>query len=131
MPRRRRSASSVATWDASTNPYNTASLSCAKPFQTVISDMSPSFDSDKVPGNAFGGCGQRRLAASTRRRSATHLGRRDRRLGPDFIGQSGAIYDGAPTPKTVNSFANIRGLSPEAPAKEGSYYAASVALLRP
>ena len=46
---------SVATWNASTNPYNTAALSCAKPFQTVISDTSPSYDSDKVPGNAFGG----------------------------------------------------------------------------
>ena len=47
--------------------------------------------------------------------------------GPYFIGQSGATYDGAPTPKTVTSFANIRGLSPEAPAKEGSFNAASVA----
>ena len=66
--------------------------------------------------------------ASTRRLSATTIW--DEEIGgsgPYFIGQSGAIYDGAPTPKTVNSFANIRGLSPEAPAKEGSYNAASVA----
>ena len=82
--------------------------SCAKPFQTVISDMSPSYDSDRVPGQRL-----RRLdgsdvtgidATSARQR---HLGRRSRRpRAPYFIGQSGGTYDGAPTPKTVNSFAN-------------------------
>src|SRR4029077_14862582 len=41
--------------------------------------------------------------------------------------QVGAVTDGAPTPKTVSSFGNIRGLSPEEPTKEGSYYSASVA----
>ena len=118
---------SMATWDSSTNPYNTASLSCAKPFQTVISDTSPSYDSDKVPGNAFGG-----YASDVTGLNATTLGNDiwDDEIGSSglyFIGQSGAVYDGAPTPKTVNSFADIRGLSPEAPAKEGSFNAASVA----
>jgi type IV pilus assembly protein PilY1 len=47
--------------------------------------------------------------------------------GNYFIGRSGGSAEGAPTVKTVNSFGNIRGLSPEAPAKQGSYYAASVA----
>ena len=118
---------SMATWNSSTNPYNTASLSCAKPFQTVISDTSPSYDSDKVPGNAFGG-----YASDVTGLNATTLGNDiwDDEIGSSglyFIGQSGAVYNGAPTPKTVNSFADIRGLSPEAPAKEGSFNAASVA----
>ena len=127
MPRRPAIGLSMATWNSSTNPYNNASLSCAKPFQTVISDTSPSYDSDKVPGNAFGG-----YAGDVTGLNATSLGNNiwDDEIGSSglyFIGQSGAVYDGAPTPKTVNSFANIRGLSPEAPAKEGSFNAASVA----
>jgi type IV pilus assembly protein PilY1 len=118
---------SLATWNAATNPYANATLSCAKPFQTVISDTSPSYDSDKVPGNAFGG-----YSSDVTGLNATTLGnliwnQEIGGSGPYFIGQSGATYDGAPTPKTASSFANIRGLAPEAPAKEGSYNAASVA----
>ncbi|MEO7917202.1 MAG: PilC/PilY family type IV pilus protein, partial [Dokdonella sp.] len=37
------------------------------------------------------------------------------------------VTDGAPTAKTVSSFGNIRGLSPEEPTKGGTYYTASVA----
>ena len=42
----------VATWD---NPYAARRRAlCAKPFETVISDINPSYDSDKLPGTAFG-----------------------------------------------------------------------------
>ena len=42
----------VATW---TDPYALASgnARCAKPFQIVISDINPSYDSDQVPGSYF------------------------------------------------------------------------------
>ena len=119
---------SMATWNSSTNPYSAAALSCAKPFQTVISDTSPSYDSDKVPGNGLGTA----FSGDVTGLNASALGDDiwDEEIGTSglyFIGQSGATYDGAPTPKTVTSFGNIRGLAPEAPAKEGSFNAASVA----
>ncbi len=118
---------SLATWNASTNPYSSAALSCAKPFQTVISDTSPSYDSDKVPGNAFGGFSSDVTGINASTLGNTIWGNEIGSSGLYFIGQSGSTYDGAPTAKTVNSFGNIRGLAPEAPAKEGSFNAASVA----
>ncbi len=39
----------VATWDSNTNPYRSGGFPvCAKPFQTVISDINPSYDSDSL-----------------------------------------------------------------------------------
>jgi type IV pilus assembly protein PilY1 len=114
----------VASWD---NPYSDRPV-CSKPFQTVVSDINPSYDGD-LPGNAFG------LTAP-----ADTLGGLDvSALGQTiwtleygsaqniFIGQSGSTADGTPTPKSVTSFGNIRGLAPEEPTKQGTYYAASVA----
>ena len=52
----------VATWS---DPYATgAHPRCAKPFQTVISDINPTYDSDQLPGvattfNASGGIDSR------------------------------------------------------------------------
>lgn len=114
---------SRATWD---NPYGTGKPVCAKPFMTVVSD-APSYDSDQVPGTAFGSfsdtlgglnvstLGQQIWTGETAG-SADH-----------FIGQSGTLYDGSPSPKTVTSLGNIRGLSPEEPTKQGSFTSASVA----
>ncbi len=118
---------SEATWDGTTNPYSSVTRSCAKPFQTVISDTSPSYDSEKVPGNGFGGYASDMATLDATTLSNEIWNREISGSGLYFIGQSGGTYDGAPTPKTVSSFANIRGLSPEAPAKEGSYNAAAVA----
>ncbi|MEP7312678.1 MAG: PilC/PilY family type IV pilus protein [Pseudomonadota bacterium] len=120
----------VATWDSNTNPYGAGKYpTCSKPFETVISDISPSYDSDTVPGSYFGG-----YSGDLTGLDASNLGNKiwsNEMAGVPgnryFIGQSGGVYDGAPTVKTVNSFGNIRGLAPEAPAKEGSYNAASVA----
>lgn len=115
----------VATW---VDPYATGTnAQCAKPFQIVISDINPSYDSDQVPGsyfNSFSGdisgldCEDVADDISANESDVT---------GQHFIGQSGAIYDGAPSPKSVTSLGNIRGLSPEEPTKLGSYYAASIA----
>ncbi|HEU4623250.1 MAG TPA: PilC/PilY family type IV pilus protein [Steroidobacteraceae bacterium] len=116
----------VATWD---DPYANAP-SCAKPFETVISDINPSYDSDKLPGTAFGS-----FSGDISDLDVAALGQTiwDNEIGGSkkyYIGRSlsdAANDDKAPTPKTVTSFGNIRGLAPEEPTKEGSYYAASVA----
>lgn len=127
------------------NPYRTGSGGygwCSKPFQLVISDVYPSYDSD-LPGSSFGtfsgtaltgydiysGTSQSidvSILADTiwnknYESEATNL----------FVGHSKAggvdNYDGAPTAKNVSSFATIRGLAPNEPTKQGTYYAASVA----
>ena len=114
------------------NPYRSTSGGygwCSKPFQMVISDINPSYDSDQVPGSAFSS-----FSGDLTGLNASSFGQTiwDGEAEPTnvFIGQSGTgtgSYDGAPTAKTVSSFGNIRGLAPEEPTKQGSYYAASVA----
>ncbi|GJM09033.1 MAG: hypothetical protein DHS20C11_13090 [Lysobacteraceae bacterium] len=107
---------------------------CAKPFNLVISDINPNYDSDLLPGvdSEFGSG----LVAPTSTPLAdidvktlantisSNEGDIDGTLR--FIGQSGATEDSGPTPKTVAGLGSIRGLSPEEPTKEGSYYSASV-----
>ncbi len=114
----------VATWD---NPYRDRPV-CSKPFQTLVSDINPSYDSD-LPGNAFGATAPGDDLGGL---NVASLGQTiwDGEYGGArsiFIGQSGTTSDGAPTPKEVSSFGNIRGLAPEEPTKQGSYYSASVA----
>jgi type IV pilus assembly protein PilY1 len=106
--------------------------SCARPFQTIISDINPSYDGD-LPGSAWG------TAASGDSNPATLAGFSASTEGGAvwanefggsrsvFIGEVGGVTDGAPTAKTASSFANIRGLAPEEPTKMGTYYSASVA----
>ena len=105
---------------------------CARPFQTVISDINPSYDGD-LPGSAWG------TAASGDSNPASIGGFNAGTEGDAiwaneyggsrsvFIGEVGGTTDGAPTAKTASSFANIRGLAPEEPTKMGTYYSASVA----
>ena len=114
---------SRATWD---NPYGTGKPSCAKPFMTVVSD-APSYDSDQLPGSTFAGGFGDTLGSLNVTSLGQTIWNNEAGGGLHFIGQSGGIYDGAPTPKTVSSFGNIRGLAPEEPTKEGSFNAASVA----
>ncbi len=117
----------VATWD---NPYSdpTVHPSCAKPFQTVVSDINPSYDTDQLPGTAFGSFSGDLTPAL----DVASLGQIiwTQEFGGSrnvFIGDVAGVTDGAPTSKVVSSFGNIRGLSPEEPTKRGGYYAASVA----
>ena len=116
----------LATWQ---DPYaNNANPWCAKPSMMVISDINPSYDTDQVPGSHFNSVSGD-LSPSL---NASGLGQTiwNQEYGASqlhFIGQSGNNNDAAPTAKTVTSFGNIRGLSPEEPNKQGGYYAASVA----
>lgn len=114
------------------NPYTNRPV-CAKPFQTVMADINNSYDSDQLPGSAFDlevGSGQieNELPGIDVAALAQEITNGETGIaGMRFIGESGGVYDGAPTPKNVTSLANIRGLAPEEPTKQGSYYAASVA----
>lgn len=124
----------VATWS---NPYSSTSGNgtCAKPVQTVISDINNSYDTDKLPGidSNFG-----TFTGDLTGLSVSSLGQQiwNSEFGAItkniFIGQVGALGTGpsasAPTAKAVSSFGNIRGLAPEEPTKRGGYYAASVSL---
>lgn len=101
---------------------------CAKPFETVISDINPSYDTDQLPGTAFGSFSGDTVGGM----NVSSLGQTiwNREFGGPqsvFIGDVNNVTNGAPTPKNVSSFGNIRGLSPEEPTKRGGYYAASVA----
>jgi len=115
---------SRATWD---NPYGTGKPACAKPFQTVISDINPSYDSDQVPGSYFNSFTGDMSGLNVSTLGQTIWTNESGGSAMHYIGQSGLIYDGSPKPKSVSSFGNIRGLAPEEPTKNGSYYSAAVA----
>jgi len=114
-----------ATWK---DPYNTTDgfSYCSKPFMLVLSDIIPNYDSNQVPGTAFGsyaGDVTGLDAASLANTISTEEG-----VGGSFyIGQSGSTYDGACTPKSVAGLGNVRGQCPEEPTKQGSFYSAAVA----
>lgn len=116
------------------DPYRTdgGAPYCAVPVQLIISDNNPSYDTDQLPGTAFGTFGGDNLAGGTRP-ALNVSGLADTIWGLEFggpglhyIGETLTNTDRAPTAKLVNSF-NIRGLSPEEPTKLGGYYSASVA----
>jgi type IV pilus assembly protein PilY1 len=118
-----------ATWD---DPYDTtASVAkapwCAKANFMTISDINPSFDSDQLPGSSFNSFSGDLSGLNVVTEANSITASETNATGLHFIGQSGAASDSAPTAKTVTSLGSIRGLAPEEPTKQGSYYSASVA----
>lgn len=125
-----------ATWD---NPYGSRSAAqaqrCAKPNMLVMSNINTSYDSDQLPGSHFpivtgsGNPVTNDLSGLDVSAQANAITTAEGGIAnnPFFIGQSGTSSDFAPTAKTVTSLAQIRGLAPEEPTKQGSYYPASVA----
>lgn len=120
-----------------TNPYNSSPnptgtdptfAVCAKPYNMLISDVYPSFDSDSIPGNPFNGFtgdlpGMSMMTlGDTMWKSEFGTGAKN-----IFIGQSGSNNSGTPTAKSASSFGNIRGLAPGEPTRQGSYSAAAAA----
>lgn len=104
---------------------------CSQPTMTVLSDINPSYDY-KVPGShwgTFSGSGDPSslsgLNVSTEADAIWAAeGGGTRQV---FIGESNGVTDNAPTPKAVNNLSSVRGLSPEEPSKQGTYYSASIA----
>lgn len=118
----------VATWD---DPYEAGSAAsaqwCARPNMLVVSGINPSFDSDQLPGSAFGSFSGDLTGLNVADIAQTITSHEPNIVGSRYIGQVGNDYDGAPTAKNVTSLGNIRGLAPEEPTKQGSFYSASVA----
>ncbi|MDR3213363.1 MAG: pilus assembly protein [Azoarcus sp.] len=135
----------VATWD---KPYTRVPW-CTKPNILVLSDINPSFDSDQLPGARFkscstvttnnlintNACNTPGSTSFTGSFGTLNVGTLTDDIGVKenihsknyFIGQSGSTVDWAPTAKSVSTLSTVRGLAPEEPGKEGSYYSAAVA----
>lgn len=116
-----------ADWD---DPYgeNQPWGQCASAYQLVISDPSPSFDGDQLPGSEFSGFNSTNLGDMHVGDLADFISGNEPGIpGLKFIGEAGAQTDQAPSPKMVTSLRDIRGLAPDATHRQGSYYASSVA----
>nr|WP_261794422.1 PilC/PilY family type IV pilus protein [Comamonas testosteroni] len=103
---------------------------CARPVMTVISDINPSYDT-KLPGSRFSTVAANAPALTSFDVSAEvdAIGDSEGIVGKQyFIGQTGlSNADQAPTVKRIDRFSWVRGISPQEPSKEGSYYSAGVA----
>jgi len=118
---------SSTTWD---DPYSPSQpyAQCSSAYQLLVSDPSPSFDGDQLPGSDFANFNSSSLGDLHVGELADFISSNESAIpGLKFIGQVGNNADGSPSPKLVNSFRNIRGQAPQAPHREGSYYAPSVA----
>jgi type IV pilus assembly protein PilY1 len=111
----------LAAWN---NPYN-ASNYCAKPVMIAISDIFPSYDSDQLPGSAWNSTFTSTLSGLNVQTRSQNISDTESINGTYFIGESSS-YNGACTPKSVLGFGSIRGLCPEEPTKQGSFYSAAV-----
>ena len=101
---------------------------CTAAYQLVVSDPSPSFDGDQLPGSHFSGFTDSSLGNLHVGDLADAISSHEDALpGLKFIGEADGVADGSPSPKLVTSFRTIRGQAPEAPHRQGSYYAPSVA----
>lgn len=121
---------SSATWD---DPYSATSAArasfCSRANFLTISDINPSFDSNTVPGSHFSTFAGDITGLNVTTLGDTMTAVESNITGQRFIGQSGTgtgSYDAAPTPKAVTSLGTIRGLAPEEPTKQGSYYSAAM-----
>ncbi|GAB4433183.1 MAG: PilC/PilY family type IV pilus protein [bacterium] len=117
-------SSPLAGW---LKPYSQIYPSCSKPFVVTISDPTPSYDSDQLPGSSFGSLSSDipDLNVST---LADLIGAEEGINGRNFvIGQFSTNYDMLCSNKGPINLSKIRGLCPEEPTKGGSYYSASIA----
>lgn len=119
---------SSVEWDDPYSPDSAASgATCARANFLTISDVNPSFDSNQLPGSYFASFTGDLTGLDVETIGSAITSIESNITGLRFIGQSDTSYDTAPTPKTVTSLGRVRGLAPEEPTKQGSYYSASVA----
>ena len=128
-------------------PYDIFPI-CSKPFILLISDVNTSYDADKIPGSSYAPIGLLEDTAYPHLRVADKLPNGNTELNDLmatisategindkswFIGESMRInsaVDFLCTSKTADTTLGLRGLRgicPEEPTKQGSYYAAAVA----
>jgi len=110
---------------------------CSIPAMTVISDINPSYD-HKIPGGntawqagntAFSNQNDPTSIQGLNVTTETNaIGVSEGLVGKNvFIGESNGVSDNAPTAKAITNLATVRGLAPEEPSKQGTYYSAGVA----
>lgn len=103
---------------------------CAKPFMLVLSDIYPTYDSDQLPGSKWESVVTDELSGLNVQKEAEKISSYEGISLADpsvsFIGQAGSDADSSCSPKKVDNYADIRGLCPEEPTKQGSYYGAAV-----
>lgn len=108
---------------------------CAQPYQLVISDVGTSYDSDQLPGSSFptnpafvaqlpGSMTGLNVSDQTKTISNSEGVNGNSFFIGEVLNQTNA---GLPTAKTITNLAEVRGLSPMEPTKQGSYYAAGLA----
>lgn len=106
-------------------------LRCATPVMTVISDINPSYDGS-VPGSKFEsitatGDPAPLNALNVSTEVDAIWGGEGGGTRQVFIGEASGVKDSNPTVKSVSNLSSVRGLAPEEPSKEGTYYSAGVA----
>ncbi len=110
-------------------------LRCSKPAMTVLSDINPSYDY-KLPGSPYTqakvGTVGAELVALNGFNVATEvnaIGVAEKIAGHDyFIGQSSLTNaNQMPSVKRIDNLSLVRGLSPQEPSKQGTYYSSGVA----
>lgn len=114
----------MAQWG---DPYASRAW-CARPYVTAIGDAVTSYDTN-VPGSAFGDSRSSDLGLLDVGSLATTLWNYEYGVAASkmvMIGGKVGSEDGLPTGKQISNF-NVRGISPEAPTQQGSYYAAMLA----
>lgn len=121
-------------WNKPYDPQDPNSFDyCATPYQLVISDINPSYDSNTIPG-AYTGFGggvteeNENIKSFNFETEANDISALEGISGNRvYIGHSDTDESSAPTAKVMTGLGRVRGLSPEEPTKEGSYSAAAVA----
>jgi len=115
------------SWIDPFDPDNNGFEYCARPFMLVLSDINPTYDSDSLPGSAFSSFSGDTLGGMNVASLANTIFTNELSSGSYYVGQQGTNYDGACTEKSLSGLGSVRGLCPEEPTKQGSYYSASVA----
>ncbi len=100
---------------------------CAKANMLVIHDLYPTYDGNSVPGSYFNSFSGDITGLNVSNLASTIFRGEGFNSVLALVGQSANASDGSPTPKTVKSFGNIRGLAPHETNSEGSYYSAAIA----
>lgn len=108
------------------NPLSAANY-CAQPVMVAISDIYPSYDSDHLPGSAWGKPISSSLPGLNVEERFKKIAKHENIKGSFFIGQASGRYDSSCSPKDISdATGKVRGLCQEEPTKEGSYYSAAV-----